>query len=221
MSFSNAAWTAITPIYRGILALPLITEFAAGTLSEERFRFYLLQDTLYLVAFARTLSIAAARSPDKNDLVQFAASEREAIIVERTLHETYLRKFGIEREHVERTEPSPTCAGYANFLLATACLASYEVLIAAVLPCFWIYWEVGKDLRSRSAPANPYRTWINTYADESFAQAVQAVIAIADRVAERTAGDACEQMIGAFRRASQFEWMFWDSAYRLENWAVG
>ncbi len=218
MSFSHDAWAAITPVYDAIVVHPFNQELAAGSLSGERFRHYMLQDAIYLVAFSRALSVTAARVPDTGAMVRFAERAREAIVVERALHDGFFRHYGIAPEVAARTEPSPTCLNYTNFLVATAYHAPYEVVVAAVLPCFWIYWEVGKHILERAAPDNPYRAWIDTYADEAFGVAVRAVIAIADRVAEGASATLRADMLAAFARAAELEWMFWDAAYRLEDW---
>ena len=220
MSFSNEAWIRIDQLYRSILAMPFNQELAAGTLSRERFVFYMLQDAHYLTVFGRALAVTAARAPDNDALITFAGSAREAVVVERALHEDFFRKFGISAAEAAATEPSPTCSHYTSYLLATAHNAPYEVSVAALLPCFWIYWEVGKHLYDIAAPDNPYQAWIDTYADEEFAKGVRKVIAIADQVAEAAAPTTRTQMLEAFVRAAQLEWMFWDSAYRLERWRV-
>lgn len=220
MSFSEEAWQRIGPLYDSILALPFNQELAAGTLSRERFTFYMLQDAHYLTMFGRALAATAARAPDNDALIQFAGSAREAVVVERALHESFFERFGISAAEAAATEPSPTCSHYTHFLLSSAHNAPYEVSVAALLPCFWIYWEVGKHLLEVAVPDNPYQAWIDTYADEEFASGVRAVIAISDGVAEAAAPTVREQMFRAFVRASQLEWMFWDSAYRLEPWPV-
>ena len=104
--------------------------------------------------------------------------------------------------------------------MATAYHAPHQVLVATLLPCFWIYWEVGNHIMDRAAPDNPYQAWIDTYADEAFGAAVQAVIAIADKAAAETSEPVRADMLAAFTHAAQLEWMFWDSAYRLESWPV-
>ena len=86
MPFSDAAWAGIGSVYDAILAHPFVTELAEGTLAEERFRFYMIQDALYLVEFSRALALTAARAHNTNSLVKFAAAAHEAIVVERTLH---------------------------------------------------------------------------------------------------------------------------------------
>jgi thiaminase/transcriptional activator TenA len=220
MSFSNQSWTRIEGLYRRILALPFNQELAAGTLSRERFVFYMLQDAHYLVHFARALAVTAARAGDVDDVIQFAGSAREAVVVERALHEGFFRDYGITPEQAAATEPSPTCSHYTHYLLALAHNAPYEVAVAALLPCFWIYWEVGRHLHGIAAPANPYQAWIDTYADEAFAAGVRKVIAIGDRLGAAATPAIREDMHLAFQRSSQLEWMFWDSAYRLERWLV-
>jgi thiaminase/transcriptional activator TenA len=220
MSFAQDAWNRIAPLYGAILELPFNRELAAGTLARERFVFYMLQDAHYLTYFARALAVTAARAPDNDALIQFAGSAREAVVVERALHEGFFRDHCISAEQAAATEPSPTCAHYTHYLLALAHNAPYEVALAALLPCFWIYWEVGKHLHASAHPDNPYQAWIDTYADEAFAAGVRKVIAISDQVALATTPATRDQMHEAFGRATRLEWMFWDSAYRLERWPI-
>jgi thiaminase/transcriptional activator TenA len=180
----------------------------------------MLQDALYLAEYARALAIASARSPDAAGVAQFARCAEGAIVVERALHEGFFARYGLGKEEVDATEPSPTCLAYTSFLLATAYTASYEVLIAALLPCFTVYREVGLDIAGRSAAKNPYRAWIDTYADPVFGGTVEAVTAIVDRAAATATPTVRRAMLGAVLRSTQYEWMFWDSAYRREGWPV-
>jgi thiaminase/transcriptional activator TenA len=220
MTFSDEAWQRIGPLYDAILGLPFNRELAAGTLSRERFTFYMLQDAIYLTQFGRALAATAARAPDEEAMIQFAGSAQAAVVVERELHAGFFRTFGITPEQAAATEPSPTCEHYTHYLLALAHHAPYEVSVAAVLPCFWIYWKVGIHLFDITKPDNPYQPWIDTYADEAFAAGVRKVIAISNRVGADATPPVRERMLKAFVRASQLEWMFWDSAYRLEAWPI-
>jgi len=216
-SFTENAWAENSDLYRGILALPFNRELAGGTLSETRFQFYMIQDALYLEQYSRALAMASEKAPDDDATQFFAQAAEQALVVERALHGGFFEKFGIDPRDAAGAEPSPSCFGYTNFLIATGFQGGYEELVAAVLPCFWIYWEVGNHIAATAGPDNPYRAWIDTYADASFGEAVATAIAISDRAA--VAAPACrDTMMRAFRRAAQFEWMFWDSAYRLEDW---
>ncbi|MEM7054193.1 MAG: TenA family protein, partial [Pseudomonadota bacterium] len=113
---------------------------------------------------------------------------------------------------------SPACLAYTQFLLATAALEEYPVMVAALLPCFWIYREVGLHIHARAASPNPYQDWIDIYAGEAFSNSVDRAIAMTDEAA-KSAGEPLRQRITeAFVLSSRLEWMFWDSAYRMESW---
>jgi thiaminase (transcriptional activator TenA) len=216
--FSEEAWQATAALRTAIHALPFNAELAAGALAPDRFRHYITQDALYLGQFSRCLAIAAAKAPDTAALQSFAQSALGAVAVERALHEQYLRQFGVDPATVATAEPTPDCLAYTSFLIATAYHEPWEVLVAALLPCFWLYWDVGCAIAQKAAAENPYRAWIDTYADPSFGAAVDAVIATADGAAEAVTSSGRARMHAAFVRAAQYEWLFWDGAYRRRGW---
>src|SRR6266852_5595755 len=217
MRFSEEAWERTAALRAAIHRLPFNTELAAGTLSPERFRCYILQDAIYLGEYARVLALAAAKAPDAATVQAFGQAAVEAIAVEQALHGRYLAEFGVEPATVASAEPAPDCLAYTGFLLATAHQQPWEVLVAALLPCFWIYWDVASAITSGAAPNNRYQAWIDTYADQSFGEAVQRVIDIADKAAT----PACRaSMLAAFGRSTQYEWLFWDGAYQQRGWPI-
>ena len=218
--FSEAAWQRTARLRQAIDELKFNTELAAGTLSRERFQGYIVQDALYLGQYSRVLAIAGARGPDAATLNAFGACALEAVAVEQALHERYLTEFGVDPARLADVEPSPDCLSYTSYLLATAYHDPWEVLIAALLPCFWIYWDVGTRIAQRAAANNPYRAWIDTYADEGFGEAVRTVIGITDRAADATTPAIRTRMMTAFIRSTQYEWLFWDGAYQRRDWPV-
>ena len=218
--FSRQAWDRNAATYEVIRTMPFNTELAAGTLSETRFKHYIMQDAHYLIGFGRALTLAAAKAPHPDRIVQFAKSAEGAIVVERALHGSFFRQYDITPDAFAQTPLSPACHHYVSYLVATAYGEPYEVLLGALLPCFWIYAEVGRDIHARAAAANPYRAWIDTYAGEEFHAAVRAMIAATDEAADGVSPSLRERMQAAYTRATQLEWMFWDSAFRLETWPV-
>ncbi|GIW00403.1 thiaminase II [Roseiflexus sp.] len=215
MRFTETLWSSITGIYQAIIQHPFNEELAQGTLSREKFAFYMQQDALYLADFARALATMAGRAPDEEAIIQFARFAEGVAVVERALHFTYFREFGID---APTRQQSPSCFAYTNFLLATAACRSYEEGMAALLPCFWIYREVGSDIYRRAAPNNPYQKWIDTYAGQEFAEWVNRAIDLTDAIADQASEPQKARMRDAFVHSSRLEWMFWDSAYRLEQW---
>jgi thiaminase (transcriptional activator TenA) len=218
--FTRELWGSITSIYNGILDHPFLRGLTDSTLTEERFRFYVLQDALYLREYARALSLAGVRSPDESALVMFNEHSAGAINVERSLHEGFLKDLGMTQADAEGTQPSPTTLAYTSFLLKSATLGDYPEVLGAVLPCYWIYWEVGKALLERGSPNPMYKKWIDAYGGEEFGTLVEAVLDLTDRVCEELTSSQKARVREAFVTTSRYEWMFWDAAWRLEGWPV-
>lgn len=220
MTFSQDAWARNKDLFELTLRMPFNRELAEGVLSEARFRHYMIQDAHYLVAFGRALAVAAARADDADTVVQLAGAAQEAVVVERALHDGFMKQYGISAETFARTPLSPTAEHYTSYLMATAWGAPWPVALSALLPCFWIYAEVGRAIHQDSVSDNPYQAWIDTYAGEEFHAAVRAMLNTVDRVAAATDPATRELMHEAYTKAARLEWMFWDAAYRMEGWPV-
>ena len=217
--FSTDAWTRNAALIDAIHTMPFNGALAAGTLPIARFRHYIVQDALYLLAFAQALALAAAKADQPEQIQHFAEGAASAIAVERGLHADYFRRFGLDAAAVAATPPTPACHHYTSFLLASGFREPLPVHLAAMLPCFWIYREVGRDIHRRTVASNPFAAWIETYAGEDFAHAVDAMIS-ATNAAATAHPSLSGAMHAAFTRASQLEWMFWDSADREAGWPV-
>lgn len=218
--FSHQAWQHTVKLQHAMSVHPFNEELATGTLSRERFQFYLVQDARYLVGFGRALAAAAAKAPEVDDVAFLAGAARDAIVIEREMHESYFKWFRLSETDLADIETSPTCVAYSSFLLATAHTGSYGELLAALLPCFWVYQSVGAGILARQSPEtdNPYRPWIDTYAGDEFEATVRTGRDALDRAADAAGEATREKMLAAFTRACEYEWMFWDSAWRRETW---
>ncbi|HEX4723046.1 MAG TPA: thiaminase II [Pseudonocardiaceae bacterium] len=219
-SFCADAWQHTAKLMAAMTELPFNRELADGSLARQRFQFYLVQDARYLVGFARALSVAAAKAESTDDIAFFADAARESIVVERALHDGYFERFGMTRADQQAIETSPTCLAYTSYLLAIAQTGSYAELIAALLPCFWVYQHVGTEIVTARQPGadHPYLAWLDTYADDDFAVAVRTCQDAVDRAAAHADERTTARMLAAFTRATEYEWLFWDSAYRQETW---
>ncbi|MDR1050678.1 MAG: TenA family protein [Deltaproteobacteria bacterium] len=214
MTWSQAAWLAIEPVYQKILDLPFIKTLVDGTLEREKFLFYIAQDSLYLDDFAKSLAALAVKSRGFAQAGLLLGFAKEACEVERELHRSFLLD-------APPLEPSPSCLLYTSYLYRQLATTSLETGLAAVLPCFWIYQRVGEHILAQpGVPGNPYQSWIDTYGGEEYARSVAGAVSLADELATAATPVAREEMTGSFVLASKMEWMFWDSAWRLEKWPV-
>lgn len=209
--WSEAAWRSIEPVYEAILRHPFIAELAAGTLPQEKFLFYLGQDSLYLERYCRVLAHLASRLTDRDAIADVLGFASTGIAVETALHESYLNGR-------ERPAMSPTCLMYTAVEEAQA-FSPVAVEAAALLPCFWVYQRVGRAILEQcdNLDNNPYAEWIRTYADETFEASTLRYIEICDSLADAAVSD---QMLDVFKTCTRLEWKFWDSAYKMEKWEI-
>jgi thiaminase/transcriptional activator TenA len=218
-SFSGELWGDIAGIYEAILAHPFVTGLADGSLPRESFEFYVIQDALYLRKYARALAAVASRAADPAETEMFARHAAGIVAVEMGLHESLLADLGIDPGLAAAAEEAPTTLAYTSYLLA-ACGGAYGEGVGAVLPCYWIYWEVGKHLLERGSPDPRYQRWIDTYGAEEFGDEAREVIAVTDRLGDEVAAAERDRIRRHFRATSRYEWMFWDMGFRRETWPV-
>lgn len=217
---SEHLWRAMAPIHERILAHPFLTGLTDGTLPPEAFSRYVIQDALYLRDYARALALCGARAGDTPTLRMFCLHAAEAIDAERDLHARLMAELGIDPAAAAAAVPSPTCRAYTSFLLAACALEDRHVAVAAVLPCYWIYREVGRALARAGSPDPRYRAWIATYAGDEFDDAARGAIAACDDALAGAGPAALAAATGAAVICARYEWMFWDAAWRGEDWPV-
>lgn len=231
--FCARAWAHTADLQQAIVEHPFNAALADGSLDRERFAFYIVQDARYLVGFAQALSAAATRAERAEDAAFLAGSAQGALVEERRLHAGYVEEFGLSESETEGIATSPSCLAYTSFLRASALIDPYPVLVAAILPCFWVYQHVGTTIlektggnaetaeaigKAADAAEHPYRRWIETYADEEFAEAVLGARDLTDRLAREADDHTRARMLEAFTRSTEYEWMFWNSAWITERW---
>ncbi|NIZ10884.1 thiaminase II [Pseudooceanicola sp. HF7] len=218
MRFRDQLWQATEDLQARIRDMPFNRELAAGSLPPVVFSGYIIQDAHYLEGFARGLSLAASKAVDPQAVAQLAGSAAGAIAVERELHGHYMGLFGVSAAQFQATPVSEACDHYVSFLLRSTALGDFAEGVAALLPCFWIYHEIGQGIAREAAPENPYRAWIDTYSGEGFAEGVERMLALTDRLAAE-GDEACRaRMQRAFARSCWHEWHFWHSAYHQKGW---
>jgi len=209
MKLSQEVWTDTRDIYHAIVHHPFNQELMHSTLPKDTFSYYLGQDALYLKDFARALALIAARSSGTPLLTSFLKFAQDALVAEQELvHQFFRKTFGA----AVADKPTLATLAYTSYLLNVCALEPYEVAVAAVVPCFWIYREVGLHL-ANAVDNNPYARWIATYSGPEFSAGVSEVICILDQLAENTTEAIRQKMRDAFYKSSVLEWHFWHDAY--------
>lgn len=202
---SAEMWAGSADLRREIDELPFVRRLGDGTLPEAWFSHYLAQDAIYLRAYSRVLARASQLAPTPDAQVAWARSAADAIAAESALHEEWLSR------HPAPAVAGPVTRAYVDHLLAHAATSDYAVLVAALLPCFTIYADVGTRLRAAGSAAaaageaHPYAAWLATYADPGFAAATRRACELVDEAAVIAGPSRRAAMLEASRLSSAYE----------------
>jgi thiaminase/transcriptional activator TenA len=208
-------------VWRAIDGHPFLRELHAGTLPMNRFTYFIMQDYVYLLDFAQVLCQGGAKSPDLETLELFCRHALGAVEVERSFHASFGKTLGWSRSQLDAVPRGPVTQAYIGHLQSAARGGSLGELVAAVLPCYWIYGEIGRRLyKNRPRKPRIFRQWIETYAAETFWQPVREQIRLMDRLGAAANGSEKKLMTQHFILSSRYEFMFWEQAYRLQSWPV-
>ena len=215
-SFSEQLRVEAETIWTQIFAQPFLREIKDGTLPLEKFQYYLTQDYLYLEGFARTVAMALAKSPDSQTLEEL--SHRVLTPIERPLHRKLLAEAGLTLEDIKQAGLSPTNTAYVDHMLKTASLHGLGPTAAALLPCPWTYDELRNSLGQ--SEHRLYGQWTEFYVAGLLLDSVNAWRGFVDAAAREAGPGELNAMREAFITSSRYEYMFWDMAYRMEQWPV-
>lgn len=209
--YTAALWQASGDIIAKINDSGFIKGLGSGSLAARDFRFYIDQDAQYLSQYSRALAGLSAKAPDAAAQVAWAQGAAECLIVEAELHRSYLGG----KNHAESSAPSPITMAYTDFLLARVMDQDYVIGAAAVLPCYWLYAEIGLNLAAQNHPDHPYHAWLDTYSSEEFIAGTQAAINRVEQALEQAGPAQRVTAARAFLSASMYELEFFDQATRV------
>ena len=200
---------------------PFVKGIGDGSLDVEKLKYWVRQDYLFLTDYARIHSLASARSPDLDTMSWFAGMAESTLKVEMGLHRSYARDFGIGEAELEQERKGPACQGFTDFLMRAAAVEPFEVLVAAILPCLWAFYEKGCRLADQPLPQTElYARWIKTYSNPEFGKDVEKCRILMDRLGADASAERKGQMEQAFIVSSRYEYLFWEMCYTRQTWPV-
>lgn len=201
---------------------PFVKGIGNGSLDREKFEYWIRQDYVYLIDYARVFAFAAGRANKLKLMQRFAELLDGVVNTEMDLHRNYAEQFGISEEELEKVEKSPTCQAYTDFLVRTASTGTTAEIVAALLPCFWGFLEIGERLAEEgdTSEENPYNHWIEMYSSDDFKELADWSKDLMNRLAKKASEEEKEKLKKIFLTSSRLELKFWDMAYNMEEWQI-
>jgi thiaminase (transcriptional activator TenA) len=211
---------SVLPLWQRQLEHPFVVALGNGTLPRANFEFYIRQDALFLDVLTKTFAYAVGKTDDHDEMEQFGKYILDTLLVEADLHRRYGERFGLTPAEMAATRMAPTNYAYTRHLLSVATTGTLPELLTAVLPCAWIYAEVGGYLVGSTPPVadHPYGDWLVTYASPDFDAVGRWIRQRLDTYAARITPEEERRLYEIFRISTSYEWLFWHMAWRLEEW---
>jgi thiaminase/transcriptional activator TenA len=198
---------------------PFVQEIGKGTLDKEKFKFYLLQDYLYLMQYAKVFALAVVKAHDEPTMRWLTGVQNLIFNTEMDLHRSYMASFGIKEEEVANVKSSLYNRTYTANLLATAQTGDLLDILIAVHPCCSTYSDYATRLKKEYADNlenNFYKSWIENYANPEYAEFCNWFDNKIDELAAGKSPEEYERLIDIFVSSVEFEYLFWEMGYKME-----
>ena len=220
MKFSEQLKKNTGPILQAQFQHPFVKGLGGGSLPLEKFRYYLIQDSLYIVEYARAMAWVAPLLPGVKNIMDMLEAAKQSFQIEFMLKEQYFEKFGISMEDALKTEPAPVCKAYVDHLFRYTRTGTLSEGMAAILPCGWIYVEIGqKFTQGKEIPdSHPYKPWLETYAVPEFQEMVNWWFDLLDTAVKDQPISELQRIQDIFIKSCRYEWMFWEMGWNQAGW---
>ena len=219
--FTDELRQSAAPIWEADLRHPFVRGIADGTLPMEKFKFYLIQDYLFLLDYSRVFAYGVIKAPDEATMALFSQLLNETLNTEMDLHRGYCEKFGISAADMEQAPVAPTTHAYTRHVLDVAQSGTLAELIAGVLPCQWGYAEIGTTLAEQGGSPEPlYQEWIEMYASDEFLALGKWLRSLLNELTAESSSAEKERLKRHFLFSSRYEYLFWEMAWTQEAWQI-
>ncbi|WP_306005452.1 TenA family protein [Aquicoccus porphyridii] len=205
-------WRAEAPDWQAYTHHAFVEGLRTGDLPRARFLYYLRQDYIFLIHFARAWALAAAKAETLMEMQVASATVQALVHDEMPLHVQICADEGINAAALEATEEGPANLAYTRYVLEAGYSGDFLDLMAALSPCVLGYGEIGVRLKGSGGP---YADWINTYAGADYQALCQDVGALIDgALAHRLGSDWAglprfARLSQRFNTATRLEVGFW------------
>lgn len=217
LSVSDRLHEAAAPVWARCLEHPFVTGIGDGTLDVEKFRFFMLQDYLYLFDYAKVFALGVVKARDPELMRTFAKNVDAVLGGEMNIHRAYMKRLGITEEQVFAVAPALDNISYTNYMLSVASNGTPAEIVASILACSWSYAEIGQALaKNPGAMEHPfYGEWIQGYASDEYAAANDALIKLMNDLAKDAPEEQLKHLTEIFVNCSRYELGFWDMAWEM------
>ena len=218
MKVSQRLYDSTKDIWKMYLTHPFIRKIKDGSLDIEKFRYFMLEDYLYLLEYVKVFAIGLTKTKEFRLMKLFAESIDAILNHEMNIHKSYMKRIGISDEQLQNFKPSLTNTSYTSYMLSVAQAGDATDIVSSVLACSWSYAEIGNYIASDENALNHefYGEWIRGYSGKEYQDTNNMLINLLDDITKDINEEKYEKLQDIFINCSLYEKNFWDMAWGEE-----
>ena len=218
MRLSEKLYDSVKDLWESYYTHPFVEGIGNGTLDIDKFRFYMIQDYIYLLDYAKVFALGVVKSSKEEDMRFFSELVYSTLNGEMSIHKKYMKRLGITEDEIKSTKPSLTNTSYTNYMLWVGSNEGLLELVVSILSCSWSYKMIGCKLNEKEGASKHefYGEWIDGYSSEEYAKSNDSIIEFVDRLGENITEEQEKRLIDIFINCSRYEYMFWDMSFNKE-----
>lgn len=198
---------------------PFIKGIEDGTLDIRKFRFYIIQDYLYLIDYMRSFAIGVAKAKSPESLRIFSQYVKQITEVEMDIHRGFVGELNISKEEIDSTRQSYMNLSYTSYMLRVAYEEGEAEIIAAGLACAYSYEVICRKIAENNPQAvnHPvYGAWVSGYVSEEYHKENEMLINALLTLTETYSEEKLSHLIDIFVMCSRYELDFWNMSWKME-----
>lgn len=218
MLLTEKLYQSTEEIWKNYLTHPFIKGIEDGSLEKEKFRFYMVQDYLYLLEYAKVFAFGVIKSKDENLMRNFAGFVHGTLDGEMNIHKEYMKRLGITSEEIKNAETSLANQSYTSYMLDVANTGDPLDILVTVLSCQWSYQVIGQHVaKTKGTLEHPlYGEWVAGYSCKEYEEMTQEIIDYINILGKNISEEKTEYLKTVFVNCSRYEYEFWEMADKME-----
>lgn len=219
MKTTERLLAATTDLWHSYYDHPFVQGIQNGDLDKEKFRFYTIQDYLYLLDYVKVFAIGLSKTDDPKVMHVFAQYISQIMDCEMNVHKGYAGLLGITKDELCRTKPTLANRSYTSYMLACAQNGGTVEALTAILACAVSYEHIAKEIVRRNPQAvhHPfYGDWVSSYASTSYAQQNVILCEWINRLTVTYQDAQLDKLTEIFHTCARYEKAFWDMSWKME-----
>ena len=199
---------------------PFVLGIQNGTLAREKFKYYIIQDYLYLEEYAKVFAIGIAKAKRLDTMRLFSRQVNFLTEGEMDIHRGYMGAFTVSQEELAATPRALDNLSYTSYMLRVAYEEGEAEILAAILSCAYSYEVIAKKIveNNPSAQDHPfYGDWVRGYADPHYGEANVLLLEMTDRLTLHYTEQQVRHLEDIFVACSRYELAFWEMAWNMSK----